>query len=343
MGFRKYIRSSLLLTAWAATLTTASAATLFSVQQRWKIGGEGGWDHLTADPAYHRLYVTRSDRVTVVDTGTGEPLAEIAGSGNLHSVCLDRKGKYGYITDGASNAVRVFERATLRIVASLATGMNPDGAVFDAVSQSVFVFNDRSRSATVIDASSNTVASTIQLPGKPAGAAADEHGSLFVALQDRGRIARLDTRARALAASWPVEGCVGPNGVAIDKERERIYTVCENNELAMLDSSKGNLLTALKLSEGAREVVFDPQRNLIFAVNAAGTLTVAREASPRQLAILQTVKTQAGARTLALDSVTQRIYLATAQFGLRTRETSEELLFRPTPVPATFVVLVVGD
>jgi YVTN family beta-propeller protein len=342
----KLIHSCLLFAFFATSALPAATVKpppVFAIQERWNIGGEGSWDRLTIDPVYRRLYVTRGNRVTVVDIDTGKAFGEILGLTNVRSICLDADGKYGYIADGGSDAVRVFDRATLNVVASLAVGANPDAAVFDTFSGFVFVFNTRSRTATVIDAASNVVAGSIALPGKPAGAAADGKGSLFVALEDAGQLARIDTKARTVTDGWPVEGCVGPNGLAIDKQEQRIYTACENNEIAVLDSSTGKLLTTAKLGGGARELVFDPRRNLILAANPGGSLTVLRADSSGHLVILQTLKTQAGARTLALDAATGRIYLAAARFGLRTGETSEELLYRPTPIPGSFAVLVLGE
>jgi DNA-binding beta-propeller fold protein YncE len=179
--------------------------------------------------------------------------------------------------------------------------------------------------------------------GRPAGAVADGKGALFVSFADRNAIGRIDTRTRTVAPPWEIAGCRGPAGIAVDAAHDRVYSVCENRLLTELDAANGKMLASAAIEEGSRELAVDPQRGLIFVAGGGGTLTLIKERSPGALSIAQTLKTQAGARSLALDPQTSRVYLGAAQFGLRTGETSEELRFRPTPVPGSFVVLVVGE
>jgi DNA-binding beta-propeller fold protein YncE len=315
----------------------------YRVIQRWSIGGEGGWDHLADDPKNHRLYVTRGDRVVVVDTGTGKAVGEIAGSQNVHYVCLDPSGNYGWITDGAAGAVRVFDRESLQVMASIPAGVNPNAAVFDTASQSLFVFPERGNTAVAFSAISRQRLGEVSFPGTPAVAVSDDKGSLFVSIRTLSQIVRVNTVSRTITAAWPIAGCVGPAGLVIDKASRQLYTACENRKLVTLDATTGKLLGSLNLPEGTRELAIDSQRKLIFAANGGGALTVIKQTSAGILSVRQTIKTQPGARTLAFDPLTKRIYLATAQFGLRTGDTSEELRYRPTPVPGSFVVLVVGE
>ncbi|MGA8030693.1 MAG: hypothetical protein WB992_26410 [Bryobacteraceae bacterium] len=300
-------------------------------------------DRLAVDPEHHRLYVSRSSRVVVLDTETGKKIGEIGGARNVHSVCLDQAGARGWITDGAAGIVYAFDRSTLRITATVPLGAHPNAAVFDPASRALFVLTERGNSVIAIDAVSNRISGTVSLAGKPADAAADGKGALFVSLQETNRIVRINTGSRKITANWPAPNCVGPAGVGIDRAQGRVYSVCENRKLIALDTSVGELVASIEVQEGSRDLAVDPQRKLIFVASGSGTLTVVKQLLSGGLSVAQTLNTLPGARTLALDPATGRIYLPTAQFGLRTGETSEELRFRPTPVPGSFVVLIVAD
>lgn len=322
-------------------IVVASSSAAFRIVHRWRIGGNGAWNRLTADPANHRLYLTRGDRIVVVDTTTGKQTGEITGSKSTRAVCLNPNGQTGYFTDGANGLVRVFDRATLRLSASIPAGSDPDAAVFDSSSNTLLVLNDDSKNATLINASVNRVKATVALPGRPGSAVTDGQGVAFVNVNDTREIARIDVRRGEFIGTWPIPGCSGPSGLAIDPAQHALYSVCENNSLLEVDARNGHVLSSTRLPEGTRDIVFDPARKLLFAASGGGTLTVL-DTSPGRLAALQTIKTMAGARTVAVDSSTGAVYLDTAEFGLRTGETSEELRFRPTPVPDSFVVLVIS-
>jgi len=313
----------------------------YSVIEQWKLGGEGGWDRLAVDPKQSRLYVPRSNRVVVIDTRTGQELGEIRGMRNVHSVCLDPDGQRGWLTDGATGMVNAFDRSTFRISASIPASADPDAIVFDPVTRSVFVFAGQGDGVTAIDAASNHIVGTLSLPGRPAEAVSDGKGTMFASLQDTGRIVRINTASREVTSNWLLPNCIGPTGIAVD--HGRVYSVCENRQLLAIDAGTGKILASTEVAEGARNLAVDPQSRTIFVASGGGTLDVVKERSSGELSIAQNLTTRPGARTLILDSATSRIYLPTAQFGLRTGEISEELRFRPTPVPGSFVVVVVGD
>ncbi len=180
------------------------------------------------------------------------------------------------------------------------------------------------------------------LPGKPASAVTDGQGLAFVNINDAQELARIDLRSGKFFGTWPLPGCSGPIGLTIDPAQHDLYSVCENNILLEIDARNGRLLSSVELPEGTRDIAFDPKRKLLFAASGGGTLTVLETNRSRRLAALQTIKTMPGARAAAVDSSTGAVYMDTAEFGLRTGETSEELRFRPTPVPNSFVVLVMS-
>jgi YVTN family beta-propeller protein len=323
-------------------LVRARSSNSFGIIHRWRIGGNGSWNRLTTDPANHRLYLTRGDRIVVLDTRTGEQIGEVTGAKSARTVCLNSINQTGYFTDGASGLVRVFDLGTLRVIASIPVGVDPDAAVFDSGSNTLLVLNDGGKSATLIDASANRPIATVALPGRPASTVTTGQGLAFVGINDLHEIARVDLHSRQVIGAWPISGCSGLSGLAIDRAQHHLYAVCENNRLLTLDARNGQLLSGIGLPEGTRDVVFDPRNRLLFAASGGGTLTVLAAKGSHAVTPLQIVKTMAGARTAAVDPSTGQVYLDSAEFGLRTGETSEELRFRPTPVANSFVVLVIS-
>jgi YVTN family beta-propeller protein len=317
----------------------------FHVESQWNLGGKGGWGFLCLDTSTHQLYIPRTDHVMVVDTMTGKVSGQIEGLTNVRDIALDDSGKYGYVTDvtdGTAGFVRVFDRSTLEVVTSVATGLIPYSIVFDPTTKSVFVFNSRGRSATIIDATTNQVTATIPLSGRPSYAVTDGKGSIFVALPALGQIARIDSSARRVTASWQLTPCTGPAGLAIDSARHQLFTACENHKLVAVNSDTGHVTQIADAPANSGDMTFNSKRNLLFVADASGTLTIFHRDSPEKYSTLQKVKTQLGARTMTVSQQDDRAYLVTSKFGQNTGSVSEELQFRPTPVPGTFSVIVVG-
>ena len=324
---------------------TVTAQPQFRVKDRWNIGGKGGWGFLVLDAPAHRLYIPRTNRVMVIDTRTGKPVGEVEDMKNIRDVALDDSGKYGYatdVTDGSAGFVRVFDRSTLKLVASIPTGAVPDAIVFDPSSKSVFAFNSRGHSITIIDSASNQVIATIPLSGRPGSAIGDGNGGVFVALPALGEIARIDAAAKKVVASWQLAPCTGPSGLAIDSARHQLFTTCENHNLVAVDTETGNVTAVGKVPAGAGDIDFAPKQNLIFVADIDGTLSIFRRESLNRFTRVQQVKTQTGARTMIVSHQDSRAYLVTSKYGQNTAPTSEELQFRPTPLPDTFSVIVVG-
>jgi hypothetical protein len=328
---------------------SSAAGTLFAQQpyrilDRWKIGGDGGWDYLLADPPARRLYLTRGARVDVLDTLTGKPVGAIANLHGTHGIALDNAGKFGYISDGAGNAVVVFDRATLATVATIATGQNPDGIVFEPATQTVWAFDGRSRDVSVIEGSLSSgwkVAATIPLPGKPEFPAVDGKGTVFVNIEDKNELVRLDANKKQLTATWPLTGCDGPSGLAFDVAGSRLFSVCDGKKMAVTDSNTGKVLANPTIGDGPDAAGWDAAHKLAFSSNGGGTLTVI-DAAAAGYPPIEDLPTQRGARTMAYDSAADRIYLVTADFGPRPDPTPENPRPRPAIVPGSFVVLLVG-
>lgn len=325
----------------AAALGWAQDAP-FKVQRTWTIGGDGGWDYLTLDAPAHLLYIARGNRVQVVDTQTGKLAGEIAGLKAVHGVALDPDGHFGYISDGGANQVRIFDRATRRLTGAIDAGSNPDGILFEPKTRRVLAFNARSKNVTVIDTTSKKVIATLPLSGNPEFPQADGTGTVFVNIEDTGEIARIDAAAPSVTATWSIAPCEEPSGLALDAAHGRLFSVCGNREMAVVDTTTGKVVATPPIGRRPDAAAFDPQNGLVFSSNGEGTLSVIRQNSADEYSTLETLPTRAGARTMALDAGEGKLYLATASFGPHPAPTPENPHPRPTILPGSFVVLVVG-
>jgi DNA-binding beta-propeller fold protein YncE len=341
-----------LLIAAVATLSTSplQAATptpqpRFHIQNQWVLGGTGGWGHLFFDASTHQLYIPRTNRVMIVDANTGKLSGELDGLISARDIALDNAGRFAYVTDltdGTAGFVRVFDRTTYKLIATIPVGINPDTLVLEPRTGSVFAFNTRSHTASVIDSATNQIAATIDLPARPTSAVADGSGSIFVSIPALGQITRIDAASNKLTASFNLAPCTGPTGLAIDAPRHQLLTTCEDHTLVSINTATGHVTPLAKVEAGSGDMNFDPGHNLLFITDSSGMLSIFRRDSSIKYSRLQQVKTQPGARTMILDPQDARAYLVTSHFGQNTATASEELKFRPTPVPRTFSVIVVG-
>ncbi len=320
--------------------SSAGSEQPYHVIDHWKIGGEGGWDYLLADPGAYRLYIAHGPRVEVIDTNTGKSIGAITGLHGTHGIALDTAGKFGYISDGGGNAVVVFDRSTLATVATIPAGTNPDGIVFEPATQTVWAFNGHSHDVSVIDAATQRVVATIPLPGKPEFPAADGQGAVFDNIEDKSEIVRFDARAKTLTATWPA-GCDSPSGLAFDVAGHRLFPVCDGNKMSVIDSVTGKLVANPSIGSGPDAAGWSAAHQLAFASSGDGILTVVDASAPAYSSI-ESLSTQPGARTMAYDSATDRIYLVTADFGPRPDPTPQNPRPRPAIVPGSFTVIVVG-
>ncbi len=312
----------------------------YRITDRWKIGGVGGWDYLLADSSAHLLYVTHGPRVEVVDTKTGKPVGAITGLKGTHGVALDPNGAVGYISDGGANAVVIFDRKTFATLGSVPAGANPDGIAFEPVTKTVWAFNGRSKNVTVIDAAKRSVVATIALPGKPEFPQADGHGNVFANIEDKNSIVKLDAKTNTLVDTWAVKGCESPSGLAFDSAKARLFAVCDGSKMAVVDANSGRVLALPSVGDGPDAAGWDAKDQLAFSSNGDGTLSVVDAKNGYKTE--QMLPTQKGARTMAYDASTDRVYLATAEFGPKPEATAANPRPRAQALPDTFSVIIVG-
>jgi DNA-binding beta-propeller fold protein YncE len=321
----------------------AADAPGYHVVEKIEVGGDGGWDYLAMDSAARRLYVTRATRVIVLDADKGTVVGEIPNTEGVHGVALAPELGKGFTSNGRSSTITIFDLATLKPQNQVAsTGQNPDAILYDPASHRVFAFNGRTNNVTAIEAATGAVAGTIPLSGRPEFAAADGKGRVFVNIEDKSTIAVIDSQKLSVEKTWTLAPCEEPSGMAIDRGRQRLFVGCHNKMMAVVDASSGKIVGTVPIGEGVDANGFEPETGLAFASCGDGTLTLARAEKPDHYVVAQTVTTQRGARTMALDEKTHHIFLATAQFGPPPSPTAENPHPRPSLVPGSFVLLVVG-
>ncbi len=335
-------RSLCFLLLLGATGCPALAQSGYHLLSKIKIGGEGGWDYVTVDSAARRLYVSHSTQVEVLDVDRGAVVGKIPDTKGVHGIALAPELNRGFTSNGREDAVTIFDLKTLGVLGQAKTGRNPDAILYDPASRRVFTFNGGSRDATAIEAATGAVAGTIELGGRPEFAVADGEGTVYVNLEDKSTIVALDSRKLAVKTRWPLAPCEDPSSMAMDRKNARLFIGCRNRLMAVVDYRSGKVLATLPIGQGVDATVFDPESALVFNSNGDGTITVVQEDSPDKFHVVENVATQRGARTIALDSKTHKLFLPVAEYGSAPAATPEQPRPRPSIVPDTFTILVVG-
>jgi len=325
----------------ALGIANAGSIPHYDVLKTLTIGGVGGWDYLNIDSKSHRLFVSRGSHVMVIDIVDGKVVGDIQNTAGVHGIVIDNKDGRGFISDGLSNTVTVFNLATLDTVATVNVGTKPDGIVYDWATDSVLTMNGKSNDATVIDAKTNAVKATISLGGKPEFPVSDGAGSVYVNIEDKAQIQRIDLATAAVIATWSIAPCESPSGLAMDTKSRRLFAVCDNNVLAVVNADTGKLVVTPAIGAGPDACAFDARLDLVFSPNGRdGTMTVIREDSADHYSVIQTLDTQKSARTFALDPATHILYLAAAQFNPLPADAPAHT--RPVMKPDSFVIVEVG-
>ena len=290
----------------------------YHLLKRVDVGGNGAWDYLIYDPTGHRVFVSRGTHVMVLDGQSGVTLSDIPNTLGVHGIALATELGRGFTSNGRTNTVTIFDLKTLQPIGQAPTGTGPDAIIYDPASKRIFTFNGGSDNSTAIDAESGQPAGTISLAGRPEFAVADGKGTVFVNIEDKHSLTAIDSRTLAVKANWDMPGCEGPSGLSIDREHRRVFAVCGNRLMAVMDADSGKLITTVPIGDGPDASAFSPKLGLAFSSNGRdGTLTVVHEDSPDKFTVVQTVRTEAGARTMALDEDTGTVYLVTAAVGLK--------------------------
>lgn len=323
----------------------AAGSSGWKVEQRYALGGSGGWDYLALDQATQHLYVSRADRVLVLDARDGKQIGEIDGLSGVHGIALADDLHKGFISNGRADTVTIFNPATLAVEQTVAVGAkDPDGIVYDPYSHRVFTFNGDSNDASVIDAKSGKLLGHIALPGDPEFPVSDGAGHVFDNIESRNALVEINPVSMKVTATWPLKNCERPSGLAIDTAHHRLFSVCQNKVMAVTDATNGKAIASVPIGEGPDAARYDAQRGLVFSSNGrSGTLTVVKQVSPDRYTVLADVPTQQSARTMALDEASGKVFLSAAKFGARPAPTKADPHPRPKVQPGTFTILAVGQ
>lgn len=339
--------STLVLATAVASAQLSQAAPpqqeSYEIVARYAVGGAGGWDYVSVDEKRHRLYISRGDHVQVMDTRSGELVGDLPGTAGVHGIALAEDIGLGFTSNGRSDSVTVFDLNTFAVAETVkVTGANPDAILYEPFSKRILTFNGRSANVTGIDAITRKVIGTLALSGKPEFAVADGRGQVFVNIEDKNSIAVIDAATLTVSKYWPLGACDEPTGLAIDRQRVRLFSVCHNKEMVVVDGDSGRIVAELPIGSGVDGAVYDAELSLAFSSNGDGTLTVVKGGESDQFAVVDTAVTQASARTIALDSTTHRIYLPAAAFAPPAPPTPERPRARPSMIPDSFVILVLA-
>ena len=322
--------------------TGSDSKSGYHLVKKIEIGGEGGWDYLFADSNAHRLYVSHATKVVVIDTDKDVVIGEIPNTNGVHGIAVAEEFGRGFISDGRDNAVTIFDLKTLKILDTVKVGKNPDAIIYDPASKRIFAFNGASSDTTAIDAATGKVGGTIALGGKPEFATSDGKGNVFVSIEDKSEVIDLDSNKLVVKSHWPIAPGEEASGMAIDRKNHRLFIVCSNKKMIVMNAENGKVVSDLPIGDGTDAAGFDPETKLAFSSNGEGTLTVIREDSKDKFSVLENVQTQRGARTMTLDPKTHKIYMPTAQYGPTPAPTAERPRPRPSILPNSFVILVYG-
>jgi DNA-binding beta-propeller fold protein YncE len=332
----------IVLLSFLLSMGALAADPGYRVVNTFKLGGDGGWDYLTLDGASRRLYISRATHVIVIDADSGKPVGDIPDTPGVHGIALAPELGRGFVSNGREGTVTIFDLQSLKLISKVKVGDNPDAILYDPATKRVFTFNGRSQDSTAIDASKGTVLGTIKLEGKPEFAVSDGKGGVFVNIEDKSQLDAIDPNKLEVKSRWPLAPCEEPSGLSMDRKNRRLFSGCDNKMMAVVDADTGKVLATPAIGEGVDATAFDEGTGLAFASCGEGVLTVVKEDSPSKFSIAETVKTQEGARTMALDDKTHQVYVVTAKFGPPPAPTADNPHPRHTILPDSFVVLVLG-
>jgi len=332
--------AGLILLGSSVLLNAQTTNAHYKIAHKFPVNGDGEWDYISVDETSARLFVSHSSVVQVLDEKTGDTVGTIPDTKGVHGVATAPDLNKGFTSNGKDDSVTIFDLKTLAVQAKIpVTGKNPDAIIYDPFSKKIFTCNGDSANATVMDAMSNDVIATIALAGKPEFPAVDGKGNLFVNIEDKNTLCRINTTTLKVEQTWPLAPGEEPAGLAIDVAGHRLFSVCHNKLMLVMDSQSGKVVTFLPIGERVDGAGYDPTKKRAYSSNGDGTLTVVQDDGNDKYSVLANVPTQRGARTMVVDTKTHHIFLPTAEFGPAPEPTAANPRPRPAVKPGTFVIL----
>ena len=301
------------------------------------IASAGGWDYISINPKSNKLYMSHGTQVNVLDKTTGDSLGVIANTSGVHGIAFINASQKGYTSNGRTNDVTVFNLNTNAVITKIATGENPDAIFYEEYSKHIITCNGRSKDLTIIDPETNKVVATIGVGGKPETAVSDNAGHIFVNVEDKNEIVKIDIVNNKVEEHWSIEPGEEPTGLAIDIKTKRLFAGT-NKKLIIVDASNGKVVANLPIGEGCDGVAFDNALKYIYTSNGEGTMTIVKENNANDFKVIENIKTKKGARTIGNDETSHLVYLPTADFEAQAPGEKS----RPKMIPGSFQILVYG-
>jgi len=332
---RSTIGRSVLLVLLCFTSSLFAQSASYRIVQTYALGGDGRWDYIVPEPAQHRLFIGRTDRVMVVDLNSGQLLGQVTGINGAHGTAIVESSGHGFATSGRDATVVMFDLKTYESLIRIPAAEDADAIIYDPVSNRVFTFNGDAHSSTVIDPAGKLI-TNIPLGGKPEYGVSAGDGQVFANLTDVSEIVAIDAIAATVTRRWSTAPCMQPVSMAIDTVHHRLFSGCRSGVLAVSDYQAGKIITTLPIGMGVDGTGYDGASGDVFASSADGTFTIIHQDSPDTYNVVGSVTTPSGSRNMGLDPTTHRIYVAAATFGPSTQGR------RPDVVPDTFKLLVIA-
>jgi YVTN family beta-propeller protein len=305
-------------------------------------GGKEYWDYITFDPATRRLYVSHNTEVKVVNADTGAIIGSISELKRVHGIALVSELGRGFLSDGGADEAVVFDMKTLKVTGHIKTGGNPDCIIYDPTSKHIFTMNGKTNDASVIDPATTTVVATIPIGGRPEYAVADGHGTIYDNVEDKSEVVAIDSMANTVKTHWPIAPAEGATAIDLDVKHHRLFIGGRNKVQAIMNVENGKIIQTFPIGAGVDTNIFDPETGTLFVAVREGILHVFHEDTPDQFSVVESVKTEFGARNMAFDPKTHQLFSDTAEFAPAPDLTADQPHPQPTPVSGTFRLLVYG-
>ena len=309
------------------------------------VPGDYGWDYVTADGEGRRLYVSHDREVVVIDLDSGAIAGKIPGQG-VHGIAIARDIGRGFISCTDPGSVVIFDLKTLAVIERVEVGADPNVILYDRKTQRVFTADRGSKRVTALDAKTGRIVGTVEnLGGRTEHAVLDDDGHLFLNMQDRHTMLKIDAAGLKVLETWPMAPCEQPSSMDIDRAHKRVFVGCRSGVMTVVDTTNGRIVTTQPIGRGVDAAEFDPDRALVyFSTGGDGAMWVFHEDTPDKYTLVETVKTQTGARTMAIDRKTGRAYLSVGEFGPPPATApGGGKQGRGAMVPGSFSVLVFGE
>ncbi len=310
----------------------------YKIARTLRIPSTGGWDYIAVDEVNQKIYVSHGNQVNILDVATGDSVGYVPNTKGVHGIAFVPEKNEGYISAGRLNSVITFDLKTFQVRDSIKVGKNPDAIFYDESQKHIITCNGSSKDATFIDVNTDRVVGTLALGGKPETAVSDGRGHVFVNIEDKNEVLKLDGKKMTLLSHYPLLGGEEPTGLSIDNQTHRLFVSCGNKIMIVLDSKNGKKVASIPTGEGTDGNAFDPELKLAFSSNGEGTMTVIKEVDANTFKVVKNVTTEKGGRTMCINTKNHHAYIPTSDFlplvaGQR----------RPAQKPGSFRVLEIAE